>query len=173
MSDGTSKAPGPVMRWIDRVLETLLFLALAVMVTVVFANVFCRFVLNFSISWGEEVAQILMCWLTFLGAAVAMRDKEHFAFDYLVRVLPPGGKKAVVLFSHIVVILSTAALLYWSARVTVEIREWVMPATEVTRSLVYGACPTGCFFLLIYAVRNFLADVRAERVEAIREEEAL
>lgn len=74
-----------VFKILDRVLETMLFITLAGMSAVVASNVFCRFVLSFSFSWGDETAQILMVWLTFLGAAVATRDKSHFAFDDSLR----------------------------------------------------------------------------------------
>ncbi len=145
-----------IFRILDRTLETLLFIALASMTGVVAANVFCRFVLNFSLSWGDEMAQVLMVWMTFLGAAVGMRDKAHYAFDYLVKSLPAGAKKFFVLLSELIAIIMTVGLLYWSAKVTIQIRHWVMPAMGFSRALVYGACPVGTFFLLMYALKNFL-----------------
>lgn len=55
-------------RRLDVTLDALLFAALAAMAGIVFVNVFCRFVLKFSLSWADEMAQVLMVWLTFLGA---------------------------------------------------------------------------------------------------------
>src|SRR5690606_18210060 len=74
-----------MFRLLDRTLDTLLFVVLAAMGAIVATNVFCRFVLNFSIYWGDEAAQALLVWLTFLGAAVAVRDRSHYSFDYLAR----------------------------------------------------------------------------------------
>jgi len=142
---------------------------------VVAVNVFCRFILNFSLSWGDELAQGLMVWMTFLGAAVGMRDKAHYAFDYLVKSLPNSAKKFFVLLSELIVIAMSLGLLYWSAKVTILIRHWVMPAMGISRSLVYGACPVGTFFLLMYTVRNFFNTLTAEEqvVIATKEEVVL
>lgn len=159
-----------VFRILDRVLEAMLVVTLAGMVAVVATNVFCRFVLHFSFSWGDETAQILMVWLTFLGAAVATRDRAHFAFDYLIRNLPQRAKKFFVVLGHLIVLAMTLGLLYWSGKVTWEIRHWVMPATDISRSWVYGACPTGCVFILLYAAQNFLTDLFARQVESAEEE---
>ena len=145
-------------RILDLILETALFITLASMSGVVAVNVFCRFVLNFSLSWGEEVAMMLMVWLTFLGAAVGMRDKAQYAFDFLVRHLPAEVKIPVKLFSELVCIVMTTAIVYWGTQVTMEFRNWVMPATEVSRAVVYMACPVGCSFISIYALRNFIQD---------------
>ena len=141
------------------------------MVAVVSTNVFCRFILKFSLSWGDELAQVLMVWMTFLGAAVGMRDKAHYAFDYLVNSLPDSSKKFFVLLSELIAIAMSLGLLYWSAKVTILIRHWVMPAMDISRSLVYGACPVGTFFLLIYAVRNFFNTLTAEEGIVIAAEE--
>ena len=65
-------------------------------------------------------------------------------------------------------------LLYWSIKVTILIRHWVMPAMDISRSLVYGACPVGTFFLLMYAVRNFFTTLTAEeRINIAHEKEVV
>ena len=141
---------------IDRLLDIGTSAVLAGMTVVVALNVFCRFVLSFSLSWGDEVAQILLVWMTFLGAALAMRTASHYAFDYLIRALPAGIGKYFARLSQLIVIATVVLLLYWGTEVTVRMSEWIMPATGISRAWVYGACPVGFLFMLVYAVRNFI-----------------
>lgn len=150
-----------VFRIFDRILDVVLFVILFAMTAVVAANVFCRFVLHFSISWGDELAQTLMVWLTFLGAAAATREKAHYAFDYLVRNLPGRSKKVFRVFTQIVCIGAILILLWYSWQVTWGIRRWIMPATEINRAFVYGASPVGCLFMLMYTIRNLIEDLVA------------
>jgi len=149
-----------IWRFLDRLLNSLLFLTLVTMVTVVSANVFCRFLLSFSIYWGDELAQILLVWMTFLGAAVAVRDKGHYVFDYLVSRLPGKWRTGTMILGHLISIMAILLLLVYGAQVTLGIRTWIMPALEISRSFVYGACPIGCSFMLIYALRHLSHDVR-------------
>lgn len=159
-----------IFKILDRLLETLLLVTLASMVIVVASNVFCRFILRYSLSWGDETAQILLVWMTFLGAAVVTRDRGHFAFDYLVGNLPERAKRLAVIFNNMVVLAATAGLLYWSSIVTWQIRHWIMPATEISRAWVYVACPLGCIFILAYAARNFIYDLQGRHIEPVEEE---
>ncbi|MFC1606781.1 TRAP transporter small permease [Candidatus Latescibacterota bacterium] len=149
-----------LFRAVDRTLEALVAAVLAVMTVIVSANVFCRFILSFSLSWGDETAQVCLVWITFLGSALAMRSRSHYAFDYLVKSLPVRAGYVITMVSQVVVIIMTAVLLYWSVETTVEIRQWIMPATGISRAWVYGVCPVGCFFMLIYAVRNLMKDMQ-------------
>ena len=160
------------LRCIDRVLETSVVAALAVMVAVVGTNVFLRYALSSALSWGDEVPQILLVWITFLGAALAIRKHEQFEFDLLVRSLPRGPALALRVATQVLVIVTTAALIYWSGEVTVHICQWVMPATGISRAFVYAACPVGCCFILLYAVDDLIATVRGrgEETEEAAEE---
>jgi len=51
-----------------------------VMVLSVFLQVVSRAV-NYTIIWTSDVATFLFVWLAFLGAAIAVRDNEHFVVD--------------------------------------------------------------------------------------------
>jgi TRAP-type C4-dicarboxylate transport system permease small subunit len=156
---------------LDHVLYALLFIALAAMAAIVAANVFGRFIVGKSISWGEEVAKALLTYLTFLGAAYAMRDNSHYTFDFVVRKMPQRVLRYFLAFRWLAVIIMSGLLMYWSAEVTIRIRDWIMPATSINRALVYVAAPIGTCFLLLYSIRNFIADMKNPHVH--EEEEVI
>jgi TRAP-type C4-dicarboxylate transport system permease small subunit len=67
--------------------------ALAVMVVLVFGNVFMRYAFNSGFTVSEELSRWLFVWLTFLGAVVALRKNGHLGTDMLVGKLGANGKK--------------------------------------------------------------------------------
>ncbi len=93
-------------RWsarFERFLETvvvvlLLALALEVVVGVVF-----RF-LGAPLAWYDEVASVLLAWLTYWGAALAALKRAHIGFSGVVRVLPPRARVVAVLFGKACVV---------------------------------------------------------------------
>ena len=66
---------------------------LALMVALVFGNVFMRYALNSGFTLSEELSRWLFVWLTFLGAVVALRANGHLGTDMLVGKLGPAGKR--------------------------------------------------------------------------------
>ena len=90
-----------------QLLETLIALALAVMVVLVFGNVILRYVFNSGITVSEEVARWLFVWLTFLGAIVALKEHGHLGSDMLASRLPTGGKKALLVIGHLLMLYIT------------------------------------------------------------------
>ena len=149
------------MKYFDKTINFSLFVILAVMVTTMACNVFCRFVLKFSIYWADELAQSLLVWLTFLGAAVAIRESSHYAFDTIQNSLKGAALKVYNILGNAIVVAMVAAMLYWSTIVTVGISSWIMPAMGISRALIYAACPVGCIFILIYSIRNLIKIVKS------------
>src|SRR5690606_33893498 len=117
---------------------------------------FCRFVLGFSLYWGDEAAQSLLVWLTFLGAAIAVREGAHYSFDMFERVTTGALSRALGLASRLITIVALLGLFVWSLEVALGIRPWIMPAMRISRVWVYAAGPVGCAFMLLYATRDLV-----------------
>lgn len=83
--------PG-LSRLLDRISTTALWaagVALVLMTVIVGAQVFSRYILNFSLTWAEPLAIQLMAWFIFLGAAVGVRENFHLGLDLLRYIAPP------------------------------------------------------------------------------------
>jgi TRAP-type C4-dicarboxylate transport system permease small subunit len=87
-----------------RLLKLFIALCLAVMVVLVFGNVVLRYAFNSGITVSEELSRWFFVWLTFVGAAVAMRDHAHLGMDSVVARLPAWGKKACLIASNVLML---------------------------------------------------------------------
>lgn len=83
-----------------RVLDGLMAACLALMVVLVFGNVFMRYALNSGITLSEELSRWLFVWTIFMGAIVALKEHGHLGTDMLVGKLGPVGKKVCFALSH-------------------------------------------------------------------------
>lgn len=76
-----------------KVLEAVIAFCLALMVVLVFGNVFLRYAMNSGITLSEELSRWAFVWMTFLGAIVALKEHGHLGTDMLIGRLGPFGKK--------------------------------------------------------------------------------
>lgn len=65
-----------------------------------------------SLVWYDEVASVLLAWLTFYGSALASVKRGHIGCPEVVDQLPPALKRAVGIFGQILVIGFFALLGY-------------------------------------------------------------
>ncbi|MEM1429843.1 MAG: TRAP transporter small permease [Pseudomonadota bacterium] len=71
-----------------RIGRALAVIALAIMVAVILAQVFFRYVLNDALPWPDEAARFMMLWMTGLIAPMAYRRGGFVAIDMVERALP-------------------------------------------------------------------------------------
>lgn len=101
-------------RWIDatgRLLEWLLVLLMFGMVVLVFGNVLMRYGMNSGITISEELSRWFFVWMTFLGAAVGLKEHAHLGTDMLVSRLGDGGKRVCLFIAQLLMLVVTALVL--------------------------------------------------------------
>src|SRR5262245_1680277 len=95
---------------LDLALEAVTGSLLAATVIICLIQVFCRYVLNNSLSWPEEMARWAFVWLVFVGSAMLTRRSGHIAIDLLPRALSPRGRAVHAVAVKIVVASVAVAL---------------------------------------------------------------
>jgi TRAP-type C4-dicarboxylate transport system permease small subunit len=75
----------------ERVLEWLVVFLMTVLAIEVTVGVVYR-TFGFSLSWYDEVASILLAWITFYGSALASVKRAHIGCPEVMALLPPGPK---------------------------------------------------------------------------------
>ncbi len=122
-----------------RALEALMALALVVMVVLVFGNVVLRYAFNSGITVSEEVSRWLFVWLTFMGAIVALRHRDHLGSDMLVSRLGPAGKKVCLVAGQLLMLYIAWLLLQGSltqAQINADVQA---PVTGASVAIFYAS----------------------------------
>ena len=76
---------------------------LLVIVAIVFYQVFGRYVLNSSPTWAENLALVLILYVTLIAAAVGVRDAGHIGMESLLVLLPDRLRDRIELVIHVLV----------------------------------------------------------------------
>ncbi len=141
-----------VIRFIDEDLPALL---LAIMVIVLSAEVFARYVMGHSIIWAPEVATICFIWQVYLAAVGVMRRRRHVTVN-LVRDQLSGRGLALFDVTGSLIVAGALALTGWQAWTFVSNTNFSpLPATGLSRRVLADAVLVGCAGMLIHAVLQF------------------
>ena len=95
----------------EKFLETVVILLMAVLAVEVTVGVIFRSLGN-SLVWYDEVASILLAWLTFYGSALAAVKRAHIGCPEVMAMLPPRVQFAFRLIAEALVI-AFFALVAW------------------------------------------------------------
>ena len=134
--------------------------ALAVIVT---AGVAFRYTGN-ALVWYDEVASILLAWVTYYGAALAALKRANIGVPEIVRMFRPNARVALAIFAEICV-FGFFILLAWVGYTVLEIlasdRLVSLPAVSV--AWAQSVIPIGSVLFIIaeaLALPRILHDAR-------------
>ncbi|MDC0661621.1 TRAP transporter small permease [Marinobacter sp. SS21] len=149
-------------RWLDIGLnfieKSILIVGILTMAAVSVINVFARN-LGASLSFADEVAQLLVVVVTFVGVGHGVRNARHIRVSALHDLLPPVGQKILLTIVSFVScgLLALLAVYAWEYVMKLQGTGRKMPSLGMPLWTVYLIAPIG---LAVGAAQFLLAGVR-------------
>lgn len=105
---------------------------------------------GYSLVWYDEVATILLAWVTFYGSALAVLKHAHLGVPELVRLMPPQLRVVVTVFAQACT-LAFFALLAWTGYSILEIlaTDYLVSLPRVSVAYVNSVIPISAVLIII------------------------
>jgi TRAP-type transport system small permease protein len=145
---------------LERVLLPLLAALLALLTLGVFVQVVLRYGFAQSFLWGEELALFAFIWCVYLGAAICVWRRSHFAFDLFADRLK--GRPAAVqnLIADLLVLLVAVMILKDGWTFSELSRQRFSPALGITLLIPTLVIPLSGALMVLAALSQVWGDLR-------------
>jgi TRAP-type C4-dicarboxylate transport system permease small subunit len=164
---------------LERSLEAVLIVLMATLAVLVVLAVVLR-AMRSPLTWYDEVAGVMLAWITFYGAALAALKRAHLGFPNLVASLPPPVRVPITLATSLLVIGFFLITAWYGWQVVQQLQgDYLTSLPWVSISFAQSVVPIGAV-LFVLAELLVLPDrlreaaagapPRAEHEEALRDE---
>lgn len=106
-------------RGFERLLEGIVIVLMVALAVEVTAGVAFRYS-GAALAWYDEVASILLAWVTYYGAALAALRRAHIGVPELIRIVSPRLRFGITVFAE-VSIFAFFILLAWIGTTVLEV----------------------------------------------------
>lgn len=145
------------MKILDKILETVLGLMVAIMVLGCFWQVFTRFVLNSPSKYTEELLRYLLIWMTMIGVPYAFGKGRHLSINLVTRGF--GEKTSLITkigIEILVLFLSIFVMVAGGFMVTMNSAGQISPALHMPMELYYACVPIGGVLMALYGLNHLI-----------------
>ena len=141
--------------FIDRLLEFILIITIALMVGIVAWEVFARQVFKCSAAWASEAARFLQVFVALIGGSYCVKKGAHLGIDAFVRILPPRWKKASDIFVSIIILVFSVLILIWGGIIFIQtVGEQRASAIPIKFKYLYLLFPISGFLNSIFTIER-------------------
>jgi TRAP-type C4-dicarboxylate transport system permease small subunit len=129
----------------------------------VILQVFFRYVLSAPLTWSEEAARYLNVWAVLLGAALAVKRKDHLRVDLidnLTKKWPMRAQVGFYFFTTFLCFLFVISLIKGSFHMTLD--RWSVKLTmlPLPQGMVYLALLVGSLFMFWFFLHQLVSYIR-------------
>ncbi len=143
---------------IEQGLMPVLAALLGLITALVFTQVVLRYVFSVAFMWGEELPLFAFIWCVFLGAAVNVRRRAHFAFDFLAGFLRARVAAGQRLLVDVVVLVLSAFMLVKGYEFSVLSVKRLSPGLGITMFVPTLIIPVSAAYMLLAALVDVFRD---------------
>jgi TRAP-type C4-dicarboxylate transport system permease small subunit len=143
----------------------LVVVGLLLIVTVVFYQVFGRYVLNSSPTWAENVALVLILYVTLLAAAVGVRDAGHIGMESLLILAPDRVRERIEFLIHALVALFGVAMAYNGTILGLSVMNYRIPNLGLSEGIRYVPLALSGVLIVLFSIEHMIALLRGKEVE--------
>lgn len=142
---GLARLAQVLERLLEAVVIVLMFsLTVVVVVAVVYRKA------GASLVWYDEVASIMLAWLTYYGASLAALKRGHIGFEGLIAALPSGQRLACVIIGEAFV-FGFFAVMAWTGWVVLQVLsgDTLVSLPDVPVQFTQSVIPIGAVLFII------------------------
>ena len=146
----------PSKGFLEKVIEWIVTVIIAVMVVNILLGVFSRFVLHLGIPFTEELGRYLMIWAGYLGCVLALKEGSHISITTVVDLFPPAGRRVIHFLARLIVTVFLAVIVVTSFTHLRSLKIQKSSAMEIPMAIPYLAVTVGAFLMAIVSIIHLL-----------------
>lgn len=147
---------------INRILKTALVLLMGLLLVDVCWQVFSRYVLQDPSSFTDELARYLLIWLSLLGTAYMVGEKEHIAINILSKKLSLIVQSIIINGAMLVFAVSVMIIGGIYLVITVLSLEQLSATLQIPMGYIYIAIPLSGILISFYSIVNISESFKNE-----------
>ena len=146
------------IKFLNQLEDNFCAIILAIMTVLAFINVIARYVFLASFPWVEELNRLGLVILTYVGAAVALKQHAHLGLSILTDKLPKPAQKVIAVIGSLAgLFFCYIAITYGYKMVVSEYTHHVLTQGMQWPEYLFGLwLPVGCAVLAIRFVQQII-----------------
>ena len=145
-----------IINVLTKIIQTIVAISVGALALILIVNVFFRYVLRNPIIGADELALLLLVWITFLGVCLSIKERNMVAVTFLVEKFPRTISLATQIFIQLSIFLFSVLFLFigYNWVTSPSIINASSPALQIPIWIPYLLFPISMLIMAIFSLNN-------------------
>lgn len=148
--------------------EWILICTYTAMLFIATAQVFFRYVVNFSISWSQDLLTYMLIWSVFIGISLAVKKRKHIKVELAYVLVSEKNQFYLKIFSNVIFMLFCTLISVYSLEKVYKlifINPQISESTGLSIWLIQIAVPIGLILSIYRLVQDTILLFKERKTE--------
>lgn len=141
----------------EHIEEWILIISYIIMLLIASAQIFFRYVINFSISWSQDLITYFLIWTVFIGISLAVKKRRHIKIELAFVLFSEQAQYYLKILSNIIFMFFCALYSYFGilkVNNLIFINPQVSESTGLSMWMIQIAIPVGLLLSLYRLIED-------------------
>ncbi|MCL2233624.1 MAG: TRAP transporter small permease subunit [Treponema sp.] len=149
------RALAVIYKWFCRIQEAIVAVFIVSITFLIFVSAIARS-LNYPLNWAPDTALLLLAWVVFLGADIALRRSDFIRVDILFRRFPVKIRKFLYYLYYVAVIMFLGLLVRFGIPLAIDNYRRTFQALEISYFWATISAPVGASFMILTIILKLI-----------------
>ncbi|MBW1700414.1 MAG: TRAP transporter small permease [Deltaproteobacteria bacterium] len=149
-----------VSKWCARITVVLVVGLSIALVLCILISIFFRYVVEYALSWPEELSMLLFAWLVILGGSLGVREGFHVRLTVIIDRFPRRIRYGLNRIITVVITLFGVVLVYAGQDLVTRTAGHLSATIEYPIVLLYYPVPVCGVLIIIHGVSHLFKPVK-------------
>lgn len=136
-----------------------------ILAIVMMMQIFCRKVLNDSLTWSDEMGGYLLVWIALFGAVTALFEKKHLAIDSLIDRMPKKVQNVMRIVIDVLIIIFLIIVFYFSIPLMTKLTGMTAISLPIPQTFIYSPLVITTLFSTVILINDMIKDIQNLKVK--------
>lgn len=151
---------------LEKIGKALATIILAIVFLLVFFGVIFRFI-NFRFAMYEELSRWCLVGMTFIGASVALKHKQHVGVNMLMEHLPLGVSKVCIIIAYLVIMFLMVIATIYSFKAALAAKGTTGDIVPFSMMYVRLTLPLGMSMMFVHLLTGLVKVFSAKEIKPV------
>lgn len=143
-----------IIEGLRKALMAILIIDFGVMVVIVIAQVFMRYIVGHALMWGDELLKTLLVWGVFLSIPLCIYYQRHMALDNLLLAMPLKVQKVMYTVIDAMIIAMAVFYIFAGIELTSKNVVQIMATLHISKAFSVVALPVSAVFWIVFTIAD-------------------
>jgi len=144
----------------EKIENIFTIICLSTLIVIVFMQTVLRYIFNSPLIWPERLATLIVIWMIYIGASIALKRESHISIKFFVKSLPNKVSRFIKILVNSSIAVFLFIVIWYGIFLQQSQLKYYDAALNIPRSIFSLPIIISAFLMLLFIIFSVYSEIK-------------